>query len=97
VVPAARAHPVDGSPLTDIELAALPIAYGTALGMLERGGVTEGADGPGSPGPPAGWDWPSSRWLTPGALESSGSAAGTSRWRFAAQGLTPSSTEARAG
>lgn len=42
VVPAARAHPVDGSPLSDAELAALPIAYGTALGMLERGGVSEG-------------------------------------------------------
>ncbi|MCB2175344.1 MAG: zinc-binding dehydrogenase [Actinomycetales bacterium] len=42
VVPGARAHPVDGSPLTDIELAALPIAYGTALGMLERGGVAAG-------------------------------------------------------
>lgn len=42
VVPAQRAHRVDGSPLTDVELAALPIAYGTALGMLERGGVGEG-------------------------------------------------------
>jgi len=40
VVPAARAHRVDESPLTDVELAALPIAYGTALGMLERGSVT---------------------------------------------------------
>ena len=42
VVPAARAHPVDGSPLTDVELAALPIAYGTALGMLDRGSVSAG-------------------------------------------------------
>ena len=42
VVPADRAHRVDGSPLGDAELAALPIAYGTALGMLERGGVSEG-------------------------------------------------------
>lgn len=42
VVPAARAHRVDGSPLTDVELAALPIAYGTALGMLERGAVADG-------------------------------------------------------
>ncbi len=42
VVPAARAHDVTGSPLSDTELAALPIAYGTALGMLERGGVGEG-------------------------------------------------------
>ena len=42
VVPAARAHPVDGSPLSATELAALPIAYGTALGMLERGSVGSG-------------------------------------------------------
>ena len=42
VVPAERAHRVDESPLSDAELAALPIAYGTALGMLERGSVTEG-------------------------------------------------------
>ena len=42
VVPGARAHPVDESPLTDVELAALPIAYGTALGMLDRGSVSEG-------------------------------------------------------
>lgn len=40
VVPADRIHQVDESPLTDVELAALPIAYGTALGMLERGAVT---------------------------------------------------------
>lgn len=42
VVPSARAHSVGGSPLTDVELAALPIAYGTALGMLDRGAVAEG-------------------------------------------------------
>ena len=42
VVPVARAHAVEGSPLSDEQLAALPIAYGTALGMLERGGATEG-------------------------------------------------------
>lgn len=42
VVPARRAHPVDGSPLSDVELACLPIAYGTALGMLDRGGAAEG-------------------------------------------------------
>ncbi|WP_216698833.1 zinc-binding dehydrogenase [Arthrobacter sp. H20] len=42
VVPAARVHPVDDSPLTDIELAALPISYGTALAMLERGAVDIG-------------------------------------------------------
>jgi NADPH:quinone reductase-like Zn-dependent oxidoreductase len=40
VVPADRAHSVDESPLSDVELAALPIAYGTALGMLQRGSVT---------------------------------------------------------
>jgi NADPH:quinone reductase-like Zn-dependent oxidoreductase len=42
VVPADVVHRLDGSPLTDVELGALPIAYGTALGMLERGGVGEG-------------------------------------------------------
>lgn len=42
VVPSARAHSVEDSPLTDVELAALPIAYGTALGMLDRGAVSEG-------------------------------------------------------
>ncbi|ANH40480.1 Crotonyl-CoA reductase [Nocardioides dokdonensis FR1436] len=42
VVDAARAHPVDDSPLSDVELAALPIAYGTALGMLERGRAAAG-------------------------------------------------------
>lgn len=41
-VPAARVHDVTESPLTDEQLAALPIAYGTALGMLERGAVTSG-------------------------------------------------------
>jgi NADPH:quinone reductase-like Zn-dependent oxidoreductase len=40
VVPTARTHAVDDSPLSDPELAALPIAYGTALGMLERGSVS---------------------------------------------------------
>lgn len=39
VVPRARAHRVDDSPLDDRELAALPIAYGTALGLLDRSGV----------------------------------------------------------
>ncbi|MEN8706654.1 MAG: zinc-binding dehydrogenase [Nocardioides marinisabuli] len=42
VVDAARAHRVDDSPLSDVELAALPIAYGTALGMLERGRAVAG-------------------------------------------------------
>lgn len=35
-VSAAQAHDVTDSPLTDEQLAALPIAYGTAMGMLER-------------------------------------------------------------
>lgn len=42
VVPTRRAHVVNDSPLSDAELAALPIAYGTALGMLERGSVSDG-------------------------------------------------------
>ncbi len=41
-VPAHCAHDVSDSPLSETELACLPIAYGTALGMVERGGVTEG-------------------------------------------------------
>lgn len=40
--PAERAHDVTGSPLTDDQLAALPTAYGTALGMLERGRLRSG-------------------------------------------------------
>jgi NADPH:quinone reductase-like Zn-dependent oxidoreductase len=39
---AAQAHDMTGSPLSDEQLAALPVAYGTALGMLERAGVGEG-------------------------------------------------------
>lgn len=42
VVPLARVHDVEASPLSDEQLASLPIAYGTALGMLERGGAAEG-------------------------------------------------------
>ncbi|MCL8025970.1 zinc-binding dehydrogenase [Nocardioides bruguierae] len=42
VVPASCVHDVTGSPLTDVELAALPIAYGTALGLLARSGAGEG-------------------------------------------------------
>ncbi|MCB2223843.1 MAG: zinc-binding dehydrogenase [Actinobacteria bacterium] len=39
---AERAHDVTGSPLSAAELACLPIAYGTALGMIERGGCRAG-------------------------------------------------------
>jgi len=40
--PAARIHDVTESPLSDEELACLPIAYATALGMIERAGCTAG-------------------------------------------------------
>lgn len=40
--PAAQAHDVSDSPLTDAELATFPTAYGTALGMLARGRVRAG-------------------------------------------------------
>ncbi|MEV3964667.1 zinc-binding dehydrogenase [Nocardia sp. NPDC050193] len=40
--PAEHAHDVTGSPLTDDQLASLPTAYGTALGMIERGRMREG-------------------------------------------------------
>ncbi|WP_337993962.1 zinc-binding dehydrogenase [Actinomycetospora lutea] len=42
VVDAARVHDVTGSPLTDEQLACLPIASGTAMGMLERAGIVAG-------------------------------------------------------
>jgi len=42
VVRADRAHDVSQSPLSDVELACLPIAYGTAMGMLERAGFEAG-------------------------------------------------------
>ncbi|MFR9732030.1 zinc-binding dehydrogenase [Saccharopolyspora sp. MS10] len=42
--PAARLHDIGGSPLSDVEAACFPTAYGTALGMLERGDVREGED-----------------------------------------------------
>jgi NADPH:quinone reductase-like Zn-dependent oxidoreductase len=42
VVAADHAHDVTDSPLADDQLAALPIAYGTALGMLERVGIGSG-------------------------------------------------------
>ncbi|MBA0125891.1 zinc-binding dehydrogenase [Haloechinothrix sp. YIM 98757] len=41
-VPETHAHDVTGSPLTDEELACLPVAYGTAMGMLERAGLRAG-------------------------------------------------------
>ncbi|WP_036556362.1 zinc-binding dehydrogenase [Nocardioides insulae] len=41
-VRAEQAHDVTGSPLTDEELAALPVAYGTAMGMVERAGIGAG-------------------------------------------------------
>jgi NADPH:quinone reductase-like Zn-dependent oxidoreductase len=41
-VPAAQVHDVTDSPLSDEQLACLPIAYGTATGMLERAAVTAG-------------------------------------------------------
>ncbi len=39
VVSAARVHDVSSSPLSDEELACLPVSYGTAMGMLERAGI----------------------------------------------------------
>jgi NADPH:quinone reductase-like Zn-dependent oxidoreductase len=41
-VAADRVHDVTESPLSDEQLACLPIAYGTATGMLERAAVTSG-------------------------------------------------------
>lgn len=40
--PVERIHDVTESPLTDDQLATLPTAYGTALGMIERGRLREG-------------------------------------------------------
>ncbi|WP_433800375.1 zinc-binding dehydrogenase [Actinomycetospora sp. CA-084318] len=42
VVAADRVHDMTDSPLDDEALAALPVAYGTATGMLERGGIGAG-------------------------------------------------------
>ncbi|WP_331459406.1 zinc-binding dehydrogenase [Saccharothrix sp. NRRL B-16348] len=42
VVPADQAHDVTASPLTDDQLACLPVAYGTAMGMLERADLRAG-------------------------------------------------------
>lgn len=41
-VQAAAAHDVSESPLDDAQLACLPIAYGTAMGMLERAAIAPG-------------------------------------------------------
>lgn len=41
-VPADRVHDVTESPLSDVQLACLPIAYGTATGMLERAALGAG-------------------------------------------------------
>ncbi|MEV6780943.1 zinc-binding dehydrogenase [Streptomyces sp. NPDC051098] len=40
--PVERVHDVTESPLTDDQLATLPTAYGTALGMIERGRLHKG-------------------------------------------------------
>ncbi|WP_018330997.1 zinc-binding dehydrogenase [Actinomycetospora chiangmaiensis] len=42
VVGADRVHDMTGSPLGDEALACLPVAYGTATGMLERGAIDAG-------------------------------------------------------
>ncbi|GAB3247974.1 alcohol dehydrogenase family protein [Arthrobacter pigmenti] len=41
-VRADQAHDMTASPLSDGQLAALPVAYGTAMGMLERARIVEG-------------------------------------------------------
>ncbi|MGJ8720236.1 MAG: zinc-binding dehydrogenase [Salinibacterium amurskyense] len=42
IAPADRIHDVTESPLSDDQLATLPISYGTALGMIERGRLQSG-------------------------------------------------------
>ncbi len=42
VVPAAQTHDVTDSPLSDEQLACLPVAYGAAIGMLERAELCAG-------------------------------------------------------
>lgn len=42
VVAADAAHDVTDSPLTDVQLASMPIAYGTAIGMLSRAEAAAG-------------------------------------------------------
>nr|WP_246162426.1 zinc-binding dehydrogenase [Roseovarius faecimaris] len=44
VVPAADLYDVSDAPLTDVELAAIPCAFGTAAGLLDRAGVGEGSE-----------------------------------------------------
>src|ERR671922_31452 len=41
-VRAGEVHDMTDSPLSAVELAALPVSYGTALGMLERIALREG-------------------------------------------------------
>lgn len=42
VVPAHQLHDVSNAPLSDIEIAAIPCAHGTAFNLLSRAGVVEG-------------------------------------------------------
>jgi alcohol dehydrogenase len=42
LVPAAQLHDVSEAPLSDVELGAIPCAYGTALNLLSRSGVGPG-------------------------------------------------------
>ena len=42
VVPASQLHDVGRSPLTDVEIAAIPCAHGTAFNLLARAGVKAG-------------------------------------------------------
>lgn len=40
VVPADQLHDVSASPLSDVEIGAMPCAFGTAMALLDRAGVT---------------------------------------------------------
>lgn len=44
VVPEADLYDVTDAPLSDVELAAIPCAFGTAAGLLDRAGVGAGSD-----------------------------------------------------